>query len=180
MKLKLSILALVLALSTANAFAQHGAYEIKPANPKDVESIEAIINALYEVISGEANEERDWTRFKSLWHPEAKLVMVTPSNDSTAEEISMDCDEFIKLSSNHGKISSFYEVETFTKTDMVGHIAQVLSTYVIKSSPDQKGYQVRGVNLFQLFFDGKRWWILNCTWENEVQGMKIPAQYLGN
>ena len=34
-----------------------------PNYDKDVESVDTIIKALYEVISGEKGEERDWDRF---------------------------------------------------------------------------------------------------------------------
>ena len=44
---------------------------------EDVSSIDSIINALYEVISGEEGEERDWERERNLFHPEARLIVIT-------------------------------------------------------------------------------------------------------
>ena len=38
-----------------------------PNYNKDVESVDTIIKALYEVISGEKGEERDWDRFRNLF-----------------------------------------------------------------------------------------------------------------
>ncbi|MCA6405528.1 MAG: hypothetical protein IM594_07970, partial [Cytophagales bacterium] len=37
---------------------------------QDVKTEDAIIKALYEVISGEANAPRDWDRFRFLFKPE--------------------------------------------------------------------------------------------------------------
>jgi len=179
MKKVFTMFALLSTLYTSTLYAQGSSYELKPANQADVKSIDAIMAALYETISGEAGESRDWNRFLSLWHPDADLIMVTPNNDSSAKQITMTSEEFVKLTSTHSSNNSFYEIETLRKTDQIGHISQVLSTYVIKNNPKDKTFQVRGVNLFQLYFDGKRWWIMNCIWENEVQGMQIPKEYLG-
>jgi hypothetical protein len=45
-----------------------------PANPADVASVDAIIKALYDVISGPAGQKRDWNRFRSLFAPGARLM----------------------------------------------------------------------------------------------------------
>ena len=47
-----------------------------PADPADVESIDAIITALYDVISGDAGVARDWDRFLSLFAPGGTLSPV--------------------------------------------------------------------------------------------------------
>ncbi len=39
------------------------------AKPSDVESVDAILKALYDVISGPAGQKRDWDRFRSLFLP---------------------------------------------------------------------------------------------------------------
>ena len=49
------------ALHAQDADVEAEAVETAPvANPADVESIDAIIGAVYDVISGEAGEARDW------------------------------------------------------------------------------------------------------------------------
>ncbi|MFB3112623.1 MAG: hypothetical protein ACE10G_11370, partial [Gemmatimonadales bacterium] len=40
-----------------------------PADPADVESVDAIVAAVYDVISGAAGQERDWDRMRSLFIP---------------------------------------------------------------------------------------------------------------
>ena len=40
---------------------------VPTANPADVSSVDAIIAAIYDVVSGPAGEDRDWSRFRSLF-----------------------------------------------------------------------------------------------------------------
>src|SRR5437879_8820432 len=53
------------------------------ADPSDVESIEAIVAAAYDVISGPAGKKRDWKRERSLFISGARLVPTakTVTND---------------------------------------------------------------------------------------------------
>ena len=44
------------------------------ANPADVESIDAIVTAAYDGISGPAGKKRDWDRERSLYFPGARLI----------------------------------------------------------------------------------------------------------
>src|SRR5262245_61549786 len=44
-----------------------------PARAEDVRSIDAIIAAVYDAISGAAGR-RDWDRLRSLFHPGARLI----------------------------------------------------------------------------------------------------------
>lgn len=46
----------------------------KEANPADVASVDAIMKAVYDVISGDAGKTRDWDRFRSLFHKDARLI----------------------------------------------------------------------------------------------------------
>ena len=46
----------------------------QPADPRDVESIDAIIAAAYDVISGPAGQKRDWNRERSLFYPGARIM----------------------------------------------------------------------------------------------------------
>ena len=48
--------------------------ETKEANPADVSSIDAIMKAVYDVISGDAGQKRDWDRFRSLFHKDARMI----------------------------------------------------------------------------------------------------------
>src|SRR6476619_4934330 len=47
---------------------------IPPANPADVATMDSIIAAVYDVISGPAKTPRNWDRFRSLFVPGARLI----------------------------------------------------------------------------------------------------------
>ena len=47
---------------------------IPPANPADVATMDSIIAAVYDVISGPAKSQRNWDRFRSLFVPGARLI----------------------------------------------------------------------------------------------------------
>ena len=68
------------------------------ANPSDVASIDAIITAAYDVISGPAGKKRDWTRERSLFYPGARLVptaSVPGRNDVELEPQILDVEKYI-------------------------------------------------------------------------------------
>ena len=45
-----------------------------PADPKDVSSPEAIVAAVYDVISGPARQNRNWDRMRTLFIPDARMI----------------------------------------------------------------------------------------------------------
>ena len=84
-----AILALALGCAAPDAGSDSAMAEAEPtaaevaemppspmADPADVESIDAIITAVYEAISGDAGVERDWDRFRTLFLPQARLMPV--------------------------------------------------------------------------------------------------------
>ena len=52
-----------------------GPFEAAPAaRSEDVASVDAILGALYEVISGPAGEQIDWDRFRSLFTARGQII----------------------------------------------------------------------------------------------------------
>src|SRR5690554_5242511 len=54
--------------------AQNAPTSAPEARKEDVSSLDAILAALYDVISGPAGQARDWNRFRSLFAPGARLI----------------------------------------------------------------------------------------------------------
>ncbi|MGH9829745.1 MAG: nuclear transport factor 2 family protein, partial [Blastocatellia bacterium] len=52
------------------------------ADPGDVDSMEHIIKAVYDVISGPAGQPRKWDRMRSMFIPGARLIATVPVKDS--------------------------------------------------------------------------------------------------
>ena len=73
----------------------------------------------------------------------------------------------------------FYETEIARRTEQFGRIAHVWSTYESRHDADDPAPFMRGINSFQLFNDGKRWWILSVYWQHEsADAIRIPVKYL--
>jgi hypothetical protein len=100
-----------------------------PANPRDVASLDAIVAAPYEVISGPAGKPRDWARYRSLFLPEARsiLAVVKPGEDSRVRML--DVEGYIRRTAPILATKDFWEVETGRKTEVFGSVAHVLSYY---------------------------------------------------
>ncbi len=150
------------------------------AQPKDyssdAKSVDAIIAALYDVISGDPNTQRDWDRFKNLFKPEARLI---PTRKNDAGELTMKAitpDEYIQLFSSR-IAAGFFERELHRVTETYGTVTHVFSTYETKEKKDGPVTN-RGINSIQLFKDKDRYFIVNIFWCPENLGFPLPEKYL--
>ena len=146
------------------------------ANAKDVESADAILAAVYDVISGPVGE-RDWNRFRSLFIPDGRLTAVRESAGDNISYRAMTVEDYVRGAGDYFKKNAFYEREISRKTESFGHIMHVFSTYASRKTPDGEPFE-RGINSFQLFNDGKRWWVVSIYWDAERPGAPIPKRYL--
>jgi hypothetical protein len=154
--------------------------EVSPADPADVASIDAIVRAAYDSISGPAGS-RDWNRLRSLFIPGARLV---PTAENAGEANlggkpqMLDIAGFISRSAAHFVKDGFYEMEVARQTEQFGYIAHVWSTYESRHSADDPKPFMRGINSIQLFYDGTRWWIVSIYWQHENPEHPVPEKYL--
>ena len=148
-----------------------------PAAPEDVASVGAIVTASYDVISGEAGEARDWDRERSLFHISAmhKPTRIGPDGKPLVDVQSID--DFIERAGGFFATTGFHEYEVTRTIQRFGNVAQVWSTYEWKRSLDGP-VGGRGINSFQLFFDGDRWWIMSMIWQQESDSYPVPPEYL--
>jgi hypothetical protein len=147
----------------------------------DVESIDAIITAAYDVISGPAGKKRDWNRERSLFYPGARLIptaSVPGRNDVDLEPQILDVEGYIARAEPLLEKAGFYEKEIARRTEQFGRIAQVWSTYESRLDLNDPEPFMRGINSIQLFNDGRRWWILSIYWQHETAAYPIPKEYL--
>ena len=150
------------------------------AEPKDVESVDAILAALYDVISGPAGEKRDWDRMRSLFVPGARLIPVGVPRDSAARTLVLSVEDYIQRSGPMLERNGFFEREIGRRTEVFGHIAHAFSTYESKRTEADAQPFMRGINSIQLLHDGSRWWVVTIYWDSERPGQPIPLQYIGN
>ena len=146
----------------------------KEANPADVSSLDAIMKTVYEVISGDAGANRDWDRFRTLFHKDARLIPTAKDKQGVFGGNALSPEDYVKRAVPFFAKEGFYEREVARKVETYGNIAHVFSTYeTFKKMSDKKPF-MRGINSFQLLNDGTRWWIVTIYWQAETPDNPIP------
>lgn len=145
----------------------------KNPDPLEVKTIDGIVKAMYDVISGPAGE-RDWERLRFLCKPTVQFNMVTKNKEGQTIFRTGDIEKYIQFSGAHFLKYNFYETETARKVHEFGPIAQVFSAYQSTSEPEGVLFD-SGVNSIQLCYEQDRWWVVNIMWtsatkENPVKG----------
>ncbi len=143
--------------------------QIRRANAKyskDVATMDAIIETMYAVISGPAGQKRNWDRFRSLFLPEAHLILAVTRKGEMPRARVLDVDGYLRRTQPIFEQESFWEKEVGRKTQTFGNIAHVFSKYESRRAKNGKAFQ-RGINSIQLFQDGARWWIASVMWMTE-------------
>ena len=149
-----------------------------PAEPKDVSSPEAIVAAVYDVISGPAGQKRNWDRMRTLFVPDARMIPTGKRSTGESTRRVLTVEDYITNSGPFLEKEGFFETEIGKKTEQFGNIVHVFSTYESKRTlKDEKPF-MRGINSFQLWYDGKRWWVITILWQSESQDTPIPEKYI--
>jgi hypothetical protein len=150
---------------------------LSPAAGSDCATIDSIISALYDVISGPVGS-RDWPRMRALFHQDARLVRRTRSQDGDFRLDSSTVGEFIAQAAPALEKTPFYEQEISRRTHAFGAIAQVFSVYGARLSLDEDAPIMRGINSIQLVQHDDRWWVVNLLWDDERDDCPIGAELL--
>jgi hypothetical protein len=167
-----------MAQNTQPSSQQQPTPSVPAANPADVSSIDAIIAAVYDVISGPAGKKRNWNRMRSLFLPGARLIPTGPRQTGGYNSRMLTVDEYIARAEPLFEKDSFFEKEAARKAEIFGQIAHVFSTYESRHAPeDAKPFQ-RGINSIQLMNDGSRWWVVTIFWQGEDDKNPLPQKYL--
>ena len=157
--------------------AQKRAHVERPvieARTEDVSTIEGIVTASYETISGGVGVARQWGRDRTLFDPNSRSVAIhVDAKTGAIRTESMTEQDFADRSDASLVKDGFTEREIKHVIKRYGNVATVLSSY--EGSTAGKTLE-RGVNIFQLYFDGKRWWILSMVWDEERPDNPIPAE----
>jgi hypothetical protein len=172
-------LTLVLAVSAAAQTQSPTGSAAIAAAPEDVTTIEGLMTALYDVISGPAGQARDWDRFRSLFLPEGRLIP-TGFREGSAKATAtlLTADDYVARAGASLEENGFFESEISRIEERFENIAHVFSTYQSRRTADGEVFQ-RGINSLQLMWDGERWWIMNIMWRGVGPDVVIPARYLG-
>jgi hypothetical protein len=164
--------------ATPQASATPAATSTPTARPGDVDSIDHIVAAVYDVISGPAGA-RDWDRFRSLFHTDGRLVSSRRSDKGVVMARAMTPDDYAKRAGDYFAKEGFFESSPANRTEVFDHLAHVWSTYESRHAKGEKPF-ARGINSFQLIHDGTRWWILSIYWADEDASHPLPEKYTGS
>ena len=151
--------------------------KIPLADPNDVNTIENIIRASYESISGPPGKPPDWKRQHTLFLPDARSTRTGVVGTGKIGYKMMSTEDFVAQMHDWLTENGFYETQIHSVVEQFGNIAHVFSTYESRKSEEEEPF-MRGINSFQLFHDGTRWWILSIVWRHEAPDLPIPEKYL--
>jgi len=170
--------AVVLLCAAPSSGAAQGAGAIAPipARPGDVATIDGILQAFYDVISGPVGQPREWARDRALYIPGVRFVAMSVRNGVPVAQV-MSHQQFVEDSDPWMVGQGFFEEEIHRVTHRFGNIAHVFSTYAFHRTADGPVLG-RGVNSIELFWDGTRWWIAGAIWDGERPDNAIPAALL--
>ena len=150
------------------------------AKPEDVHSVEAILRALYNVISGGKGQPRDWDRMRSLFTPDAVLIPTRIDRATgAADTVVLSLDDYIQRSTPTMTANGFFERTIHNEAQQFGNIVQVWSTYESRHDLADPQPFSRGINSIQLLKSGDRYYIVDVFWDSERPDNPIPAKYLG-
>lgn len=165
-----------------------GARRVRPSGSAsehsgDLNTPEAVVEALYGVLSGpaEAEQERDWALFRELVIPEARFLITRwpDANGKPVQDLrEWDVDGFIEDAKRFNQAEGLWEREIWGRTDHFGNVAHRFSSYESRVGSETADPVVRGVNSFQLVRSGDRWWIASIVWDVEDPDQPIPEEYL--
>jgi hypothetical protein len=145
--------------------------------PEDVATLDGILRAFYDVISGPAGQPRQWARDRSLYIPDVHFVSLSTDTAGHVRAEVMDHQTYVDRTDASLVRRGFFETEIHRTAQRFGNVVHVFSTYEMRERADGPVFG-RGINSVELFWDGTRWWIAGAQWDDERAGNPIPKEYL--
>jgi hypothetical protein len=182
-----SLVVALLAFRTANnsaasakeAQAAHPHVDIPKLEPRadDVLSLDGIIKAYFEVVSGPAGKPREWSRDATLYIPNVRFVIVKEGAKGKTAAQSMTHQEFADDSEAARGGKAFYEREIHRIVHRAGNMAHVLSTAAQSASANGPALG-HSIDSLDLYWDGTRWWIASANIWEVNPGHALPSEFL--
>jgi hypothetical protein len=174
-------LALTAVLLAPSLHAQEPEPKITAAVPAcpSTTTLDQLIAAIDAAVSGPGNQDR--TCFRALFTTDARLIPVRIAPDGTATPRILTVQDWIDAVAKRGS-GVFIEKQIKVRTESWAHIAHLWSTYETRSAPDAANPEGklmdRGINSIQAIFDGKRWQVIEITWQAQTPSAPVPEKYL--
>lgn len=136
---------------------------MKAAIESDVSTLDGILQASYEMLSGPAGQLRDWERYRTLFADGARLMPVVAVAGEKPHVRQLTVEDYIRRVEPIFAVEDFWERETGRQSETFGRVAHVLSNYESLRDPSGPPFE-HGANSMQLFHDDARWWIVSIMW----------------
>jgi len=154
-------------------------------NTSDVDTVEHLVAALYDVISGPAGKPRDWDRFRSLFLPDGRLGVIRADAPATANQparrsdaLFLTPDIYVERDDPYFKTQGFFERSIANRVEEFGNLVHVWSTYESRHAADDSKPFARGINSIQIIHAQGRYWVASIMWDDERPGLTLPEKYL--
>lgn len=167
------IVLLLLALVTTRVSGQPPT----ETRPEDLTTLDGLMKAYYDVVSGPAGSLPDPVRDQTLHHPNAQVTLLDRKADGTATVEVTTLAGYYQRTGTGPRQRGFFEREIHRDTRRIGALVHVWSTYESSETPGGKPFS-RGINSIQTVWDGARWWILGSVFDDERNGGRVPTEYL--
>jgi len=149
--------------------------QVPAPKPEDVKSTDSVLAAVYAVISGPAGD-RDWNRFRSLFLPGATLTSAGKDREGNIHVRPRSVEQYVTGAGGYFAQHGFFESPIVSRVQTFGNVAHILCSYESRSAPGEAPF-ARGINSFQLAYDGKRWWIVSILWDEERPDNPLPKEF---
>lgn len=142
----------------------------------DEAQIRDVLARMYAMISGPAGP-RDWTSQLDVFHPDARQIRTTIGENGLPRMTIMSPEEYRENTREFFAQNDFYEIALGCEIRIFGNIAHAWSAYEARSNRTDAAPERRGINSIQLFRDETgRWRIMAMIWDNERDGLTLPAE----
>ena len=127
----------------------------------DTSSIDNIVNAYYEIVSGPEGFIYDGDRDTNIHANGALITKVFPDGSFQRHDLSAE-QAIISVPYDQ----AFFETEVDRRIEQYGNIAHVWSEFEMRTSPEAEPYS-GGFNSISLYFKDDRWWI--SSWSTQYK-----------
>lgn len=138
---------------------------------------DGLIKTFYACLDVKKGKHIDSTRFMNLFWSGAQLDGIVPSRKDSTKLVNFRItpQEYLKSMKGFTATHYFKEWETGRQTIAFGHMMCIYSGYELADiTPKGDTIRLRGVNVFNIFYDQNRWWITYCTYEEENGDVLVP------